>query len=997
MKRTNAVALISTAVMISSLLVVGNVVASRYGGVIDTYFTRTNVTMDEQTQQALTKGKELAKEIEGNGAVLLKNQDNCLPLKKKEGQDKLKVNIFGWGGCDNGFLYQGGGSSEGGFSNDKITLYDAFRNSGFEINEELASAYNNLGYRREGAPDQNQHSIYYRAYEPGESFYTDSLMNNAVSFSDQAIVVLSRRATEGDDLPKVSYDENGNADTSRRYLSLTAKETILIREVTNRFDHVIVLINSSAPMEMGFVDYYKIGACLYIGYPGYYGTESVAKIISGEMQPSGHMTDTVAYDLRTAPSYVNAGPDATHVYSGRGGRYTDYAEDIYVGYKWYETADAEGYFDSCGLNIYGKERTGYDAIVQYPFGFGLTYTDFSWNVEEVNVRHALSDGQLSDAEPLSEHSTLGADDVISYKVWVTNIGNVPGKEVVGLYYSAPYTVGGIEKSSINLADFQKTDLLEPGVGTYVTLTVKASQMTSYDTYDKNNNGFMGYELEGGEYSLSLRTDVHHVKKDDDNKNLTFKYNVPEEGYRYDKDDATGNEVKNRFTNYTNPISKATSSCYEPQTQYALSIDGNDASKDYDQGITYLTRADFKGTFPQATATRNMSNNMYKNVFMVHAPFTNDDDVMPTTSSKDTQLKLSDVKGLPYDDPKWQQLIEQLSIEELANLCANGGFGTMAIESIGKPRCSDSDGGTGFTSGISTGEDGHAIKYPAANMLASTWDWKEAYKWGNAIGSEGQALGIQGWYAPGCNVHRSPLGGRNFEYFSEDGYMCGIFVAYTVQGCTGNGVYAYMKHFAGNDTDEGRNGQFKWMTEQSLREIWAKPGEIATKIGGANAMMVSVDRIGATRATGSYALLTSLLRDEWGFRGSAITDYYQGGNVNDLDEGIRAGNDLALQPGGNHTLFDEDKTGWSATGVIALQKSAHNILYTYIDTVSRTEKQSNIDLSNQTGNRTVISDGKWWRKALIGIDIGLGTVAVATIVASVLFAWVLPKKRREEGE
>lgn len=990
MKRTSAVALISTAVMLSALVAVSNMVAFQYGGVIDTFFSKSNVVMDEQTQQVLAKGKDLAKEIEGNGAVLLENKDNCLPLQKEEGQEKIKVNIFGWGGSDHGFMYQGGGSSEGGYSADKITLYDAFRNNGFEINEELATSYNNLSYRREGGPDQNQHSVYYRTYEPGESFYTEKLMSQATQFSDHAIVVLSRRATEGDDLPKVSYDDKGNPDYSRRYLSLTARETLLIREVTNRFDDVIILINSSAPMEMGFVDYYKIGACLYIGYPGYYGTESVAKIISGEMQPSGHLTDTVAYDLRTAPSYVNSGPDATHVYKGKGGRYTDYAEDIYVGYKWYETADAEGYFDECGLDIYGKERKGYDAIVQYPFGYGLTYTDFSWQVDEVSVQHTLEDGTLSEKEALAESSTLLANDVISYKVWVKNIGTVPGKDVVGLYYSAPYTKGGIEKSSINLADFQKTDLLEPEKGQYVTLTVKASQMTSYDTYDRNNNGFMGYELEGGKYTLSLRSDVHHERVDTLNRILSYQYQVPEEGYRYAKDDTTGNEVKNRFTNYVNATSGATSTCYEPQSIYALSIDGYDASDSYNQGITYLTRADFKGTFPKETANRSISNEMYKNVFLVHDPISNEQDVMPTTSSTATSLTLNDVKGLPYDDPKWQQLIEQLSVEQLADLCANGGFGTMAIPSIGKPKCTDSDGGTGFTSGVSTGEDGHAIKYPAANMLASTWDWKEAYKWGNAIGSEGQALGIQGWYAPGCNVHRSPLGGRNFEYFSEDGYMCGVFVAYTVKGCTENGVYAYMKHFAGNDTDEGRNGQFKWMTEQSLREIWAKPGEIATKVGGANAMMVSVDRVGAVRATGSYALLTSLLRDEWGFRGSTITDYYQGGNVNDLDEGIRCGNDLALAPNANHTIFDEDKTGWTATGVIALQKAAHNILYTYIDTVYRTENQSHIDLTNQTGSR--VTDGTWWRGVLIGVDIGVGVIAVAGVVCSVLFAWVLPKKK-----
>lgn len=999
MKRTSAIGVISTIVMLSSLVIVGNVVANQYGGVIDTYLSKTNTTLTEANKEAMSKGKNLAKEIQANGTVLLKNENNSLPLKQSE-NGKIKVNIFGWGASEHGFLYQGGGSSEGGYSADKISLYQGFRNAGYEINEELASAYNNLPYRREGGPDRNQHSIYYRAYDPGQDFFTESLMNNAKEFSDTAIIVLSRRATEGDDLPKVSYDESGNADTSRRYLSITEKEVIMIREVTKNFGNVIVLVNSSAPMEMGFIDYEKISSALYIGYPGYYGTESIARILSGEITPSGHLTDTAAYDLRSAPSYVNSGPDATQVYSGKGGRYHDYAEDIYVGYKWYETADAEHYFDECGLNIYGKERKGYNAIVQYPFGYGLSYTNFEWTVDSVTVSTKNADGTYSEPVNLNERGQIGKNDQISFKLWIENVGDVPGKEVVQLYYTAPYTKGGIEKASVNLGDFQKTETLNPGEGTYLTLKIDASSMPSYDTYDRNNNGFMGYELEEGDYAISLRSDAHTVKvgsKGGVKGALSFTYNVPEGGYKYDKDPVTNNTVENRFTNYVNSTSGATSTCYEPQTRYNLSIDGNDSSNSYNQGVTYLTRSDFAGTFPTRTENRRMSAEMYNNCFLVHEPFINPNDVMPVTGSKATNLTLQDVKGLKYEDPLWDDLISQLTIDELGTLCANGGFGTAAIPSIGKPHCSDSDGGTGFTSGVSTGEEGHAIKYPAANVLANTWDWKEAYKWGNAIGEEGKTLNIQGWYAPGCNVHRSPLGGRNFEYFSEDGLQAGIFCAYAVKGCTENGVYAYMKHFAANDVDEGRNAQFKWLTEQSLREIWAKPAEVATKVGGANATMVSVDRIGATRATGSYALLTSLLRDEWGFRGSAITDYYQGGNTNDLDEGIRAGNDLALMPGGNIGMFDENSSGWSATGVIALQKAAKNILFTYIDTIYRTETTQKIDLSTQTGSREEVQSGKWWRSALLGVDIGGAVLAVGITAVTVVFTWVTPKKRRNKGE
>ena len=975
MKRTTAVINFSTIIMLSSVLFVGNTVANQYGGIIDKYLSSESININsEDVAKSHNLGKALAQEIVEDGAVLLKNQDNVLPLQSR------KVNIFGWGSCDNGFLYQGGGSSEGGYSADKVSLYDAFRQSGFEINENLATKYNQLSYRRQGGPDQNQHSLYYRCYDPDESFFTEELMNNAVDFSDVAIMVFSRRATEGDDLPNVSYDENGVRDASRNYLSLTNREAIMVNQVTKRFDKVICLFNSSAPMEMGFVDYSKIDASLFIGYPGYYGTLGVVNILSGKVNPSGHMVDTCAYDLKSAPSYINSGVEATHTYAGFGGRYTDYCEDIYVGYKWYETAFADGLYDSSALDIYGKHRVGYDAVVQYPFGFGLSYTDFSWRLIDVKKQ----DGSL-----LSESNYLDKDDELTIQVWVENNGNVPGKDVVQLYFNPPYTKGGIEKADINFIDFYKTSLLKPGDGELVKLTFKVRDMASYDTYDKNNNGFMGYEVEEGTYKILLRTDSHNTKIDSDNKKLEISYRIPSQGYKYDTDPVTGNKVENRFTNYVNNTSGATSIMYEPQSLYQLSIDGVDDNPDYDQGIKYLTREDFEGTFPKTvTPIRRMTQSFYDNVFKVHDPIVDPNDVMPITGSNETNYTLNDVKGKPYDDPIWKALIEQLDVNTMGNLIGHGGFGTNAIAQINKPRCVDSDGGTGFTSGVVSGSGGHAVKYPAANITSSTWDKEIAYRWGHAIGEEGKALGIQGWYAPGCNVHRSPFGGRNFEYFSEDGVLAGYFVAYTVKGCTENGVYAYLKHFAGNDTDEGRNGQFKWMTEQSLREIWAKPGEIATKIGGANAMMISVDRIGAVRATGSYALLTSLLRDEWGFRGSTITDYYQAGNVNDIDEGIRAGNDLVLQPSGGIGYFDDTT---SATAIKYMQQASHNILFTYIDTVYRTENATGFDIGHQIGQRSETLNGTWWRGVLIGVDVAAGVGFVAWATLTVLFTWVIKKK------
>lgn len=998
MKRTTTVISLSVMLFLSSALAVGNSIAFSYGGILDTYFSSSSVDYNsEEAQLALTQGKELAQEICQEGDVLLKNLNNALPLAD-DGSGTYRVNIFGWGGSDNGFMYQGGGSSEGGYSADKISLYQAFRLNDFEINENLARAYNSLSYRREGAPDQNQHSTYYRTYEPGEDFYDANLLD-AVNFSDTAIVVLSRRATEGDDLPKVSYNESGVADDSRNYLALTVKEELMMEKVTANFDKVIVLINSSAPMEMGFLDDPNIDAALYVGYPGYYGAMAIPQILKGEVNPSGHMSDTCAYDLESAPSYVNSGPDASINYAGRGGRYKDYAEDIYVGYKWYETADEEGYFANEIRSAYGETKTGYDAVVQYPFGHGLSYTEFEWSLSKMTVSNEVEG--ITD-QVITNGYTLKKDDVLKFEVLVENVGDVAGKDVVQLYYNPPYTREGIEKASQNLIGFEKTNLIEPNtdIGQILTFELKVQDMASYDTYDKNNNGFMGYELDQGTYNISFRVNAHETKEDSSamvsGTTMSYTFNIPSGGYQYEYDSTTGNKVENRFTNYTNTTSGAVSKSQEKLSLYPISIDGHDDDPAYDQYINYLTRADFRGTFPTRSVTRSMSDTMFNNVFLVNHPSATDnpEDQMPRTGvTLSETITLDDVKGLDFDDPKWDDLISQLTIEEMQTLCANGGFGTSAINRINKGHCTDSDGGTGFTSGVATGDGGHATKYPAANILACTFDWKEAYKWGHAIGSEGQALNIQGWYAPGCNVHRSPLGGRNFEYFSEDGYMCGVFVAKTVEACTENGVYAYLKHFAANDTDEGRNGQFIWMTEQSFREIWAKPGEIATKVGKANAMMISVDRVGGVRATGSYATLTAMLRDEWGFRGSTITDYYQGGNVNDLDEGIRAGNDLALMPNGSRTLFD-DWNNPSATSVIALQKAAKNILYTYIDTIYRTENFTGVDLNETMGQRQNDNSGVWWRYVLYSVDgvVGAGFISWAAIC--IYLTWF--RKKKEEN-
>ena len=930
-----------------------NYVAFSFAGTITQFLCGFGIDYSSpEFVKAQEEGGVVATEICREGFTLLKNEDNCLPLRSP------KVNVFGWGACDNGFIYQGGGSGEGS-SGGRVSFYEGLRQSGLELNEDLVSAYNALSWRR--SEYTTNVPTYYRLYEAPASFYTDALLSQAKEFSDTAIVVLGRRGAEGNDLPKIQYDKDGNEVTDRKYSAITVDEENMLRIVCENFDKVVVIMNTSNPMECGFLDDDGVDAALIMYLPGNKGTPVVGEILLGDVTPSGKTVDTFAYDLSTAATYPNAGVEGVHWPRKndaiKNSTYVDYAESLYIGYMWYETADAMGFWDTPFARDTWGIRNGYSDVVQYPFGFGLSYTQFQWTVEHISI----SDGSI-----------LDKDAEIEIDVFVENVGNYSGKDVVELYYSAPYKRNGIEKSSLKLADFAKTGELKPGEGERLTLSVKLRDMASYDCYDANGNGFMGYEAEEGVYTLSLRTDAHTLASVKGSAS-ELHYTVPENGYLYETDDVTGYPVTNRFTTYTNTLSGASSVIEEKaisKQSKAYSVDGGDLPN---LNFAYLTRSDFEGTLPIYTENRQVSDAFYNSTWLVNDPRVDQEDEMPVTNSTSTSWTLNDLiyqdeageyKMVDYGDKMWDELVSQLSVETMATLVAHGGFTTDAIGSINKPVCYDKDGPSGFNARI-TGGDGnqYCTNYPCETIIASTWNWKMAYQMGLSIGKEGAAAGIDGWYGPACNMHRSPLGGRNFEYYSEDPYLSGIMCAYAVRGAKENGVYSYVKHFAVNDNDAGRGGEYKWLTEQSLREIYLKPFEMAVKIGGANGMMGSVDRVGSVRATGSYALLTEVLRNEWGFKGTVITDYYQGGDINDIDEGIRAGNNLALAPSGAAYYFDDLD---SATAVTALQKGVKGILYTYVDTRYTAMTSLGLDLSSVIGTKTEVYP--WWIWILAGLDV-----------------------------
>ena len=946
------VRLLISAVLIFTLLI-GNLACYANANLITTFLCGAGYTEDsEEAIAARASGQALAAQIEAEGAVLLKNNSNTLPLQN------LKVNVFGWSGSDDGFIPQGTGSGTGS-RNDLVTFLGGLKEAGIEYNESLAKAYDDLNWSRVagGSYVIEAHGANYRDFygvsEAPESFYTDALMAEAKAFSDTAIVVIGRLMGEGNDYSKTQYFSNqagGGQDDTRKLQSLSAREEYMIDLVCENFENVILVINCANPLELGIADNDAIDSVLYMGYPGTRGTIGIGKILSGAVNPSGKLADTWAYDLSTAAAYATSGLEGVSTYTDKSkASYTEYRENIYNGYNWYETADAEGFWQSdLADSIWGVKS--YNEVVQYPFGFGLSYTTFDWEIKGMNFENG---------------ATVGKDDTLRVTVRVTNTGSVAGRDVVQLYYSAPYTKGGIEKSAIKLGGFGKTPTIEPGQFADVVIEMNIEEMKSYDCYDANNNGFMGYELEKGDYVISIRSDVHTLKAGLEGSIFTLKV---AEDIRYELDSVTGTKVENQFTNYTNPITGASSTVNEPFIANAHSIDGADNEGG---AIEYLTRADMVGTFPQDKGKGRPMGALYENMDLIYTPI--DPEVTaPEFGSTKTQWTVQDMMGIAYDDPMWDEIVSQLTYEECMEYILSAGFGTMELESIGKPKTKDADGPSGFNSSVTGGNKLKAVNYPSSIVLAQTWDWYAAYQVGIAIGIEGNALGINGWYGPGGNTHRSAMGGRNFEYYSEDALLAGTMCAYHVLGAKEQGIQVYIKHIGLNEDDASRvnwdakSGCYKWVTEQAFREIYLKPFELAIKLGGANGLMASHTRTGGMKSSGTYAMLTAVVRDEWGFAGTVITDYYKNNSSEDMDECIRAGCNQMLHPDGYvNKWLDETKSDATKYYV---HKSAKDLLYAYVDTMYFAETAQGLENGSIVGAVSGADVIPWWKSAVLLLDV-----------------------------
>lgn len=832
-------------IMLMSLILVifsvASVAINMFNNVIDLYLTSSQV--DETTLvEAQDNSKALTESIQGEGIVLLENKNNSLPLS-----DVKQLNVFGIGSVATVFGGSGSGASD---ESANVTFQEGLENAGFTLNPELVDFYNGNKPEKDEQDNFNLDGGDYNIYEPDMDSLTDELLANSVDYSDVAVVVFSRNGGEGGDLP-MDMEEYQNGTPGKSYLELQDIEEDLLNKVKESgFENIVVVINSSNAMELGFLQDEAITSSLWIGGPGSTGNNALGKVLAGEINPSGRLVDTYAYDLTTSPAYYNAG-DFAYLNSNDGNnqyeKFLNYNEGIYMGYRFYETRFVD--------NVTGEvDEEAYRELVQYPFGYGLSYTTFE---------QEITDSQID-------------DENITLTVEVTNTGDVAGKEVGQVYFTAPYTEGGIEKSHVVLADFAKTDLLEPNASQELELTFKIDDMASFDHLENQ-----AYVLDEGTYEIKLMNNSHDVI----------------DSFEYNQDSTV---VFNETPRSTDQI------VAEKQFEHA------------EADLEYVSRADWEGTLPtERTEHTDASEEILAEIRDIPVEDNEEDEDIVFA---DHGLVLSDLTGLDYNDPLWDDLLEQVSIEDMVKLVGYGGYATQAIDSIEKPATTDVDGPAGINA-LLTGVTG--VQFNSGTVIGSTWSKDLASQMGSAFASEALANNVVGLYAPAVNLHRTPFSGRNFEYYSEDPLLSGKMAAEVTEAALEDGVYMYVKHFAVNDQETNRLGVATWSNEQAIRELYLKAFEIPVKEGNTTAIMSSFNRLGTLWAGADNALLNTVLRDEWGFEGMVITDYnYQW--FMDADQAIRNGGDLMLTPVGREPSRLSTDTN---TGRQALRKATKNILYT----------------------------------------------------------------------
>lgn len=835
-------------------------------GPLSTLLNNATITKYTLSDATVSKANELAKDVQSEAVTLLKNDDSNLPLSGK------KVNVFGWGSTNP--VYGGTGSGSMSKQYKTVSLLDGMKQAGLKTNTELSKLYTD--YRKD-RPEVGMFAQDWTLPEVPAKQYSDKLVSDAKDFSDEAVVVLTRVGGEGADLPTdmkakgITYKNNSkdydDFQKGESFLQLSKTERDMIDLVTSNFKKVTLVYNGANTFQFDFLnDYPQIQSVVWCPPAGQTGFSALGEVLAGETNPSGKTSDTFLKDLTKSVSYNNFGKFEYTNMADKAAKYKGFTGDDVTAIPGFVNY-SEGIY--VGYKFYetasDEGLINYDDTVAFPFGYGLSYTSFDQKLDSVKYKGGK----------------------VTVTATVTNIGDKAGKDVVEVYYNPPYTDGGIEKASKNLVAFEKTKKLEPGASQTVKIEFDDDDMASYDQKDAK-----AYVLEQGDYDISIQSDSHHMI---DHQKVTVKDTVT-----YNSDSNTHNGDAVAATN----------------------------EFDYAAGdVTYLSRAGHFANYAKATAapTNFSMSDEAKAEFTNNSnydpkKYDNDSDEMPTTGAKNG-LKLYQMYGKDYDDADWDKLLDQLTFDDMDNLIANGGYGTPAVKSVGKIQLTDADGPASLNNNF-TGVG--SIGFPASTAFACTWNRDLAKQFGEMIGDMAHDMHVAGWYAPAMNIHRSAFSGRTFEYFSEDSLLSGAMASNEIAGAKSKGVYSFMKHFALNDQETNRTNMVcTWANEQSIRETYLKPFEMSVKEGGAQAVMSSFNYIGYTYAGASSNLLQTVLRDEWGFKGFVLTDYFGGYGYQNADQEVRAGNDSMLAT----TKITNHITDKSATSVKAMRQAAHNILYT----------------------------------------------------------------------
>ena len=895
------------------------------------------------TEETSAKATELVNEITADGVVLAKDEDGILPVASGS-----KLNVFGWASTNP--CYGGTGSGALNTAYPVTDLLTGLHDAGIETNEELSKFYTDYKADR---PSVGMVAQDWTLPEPNVSLYTDEMMENAKAFSDTAMVVITRVGGEGADLPtdmasvvdgswirrvaqaygsergtayyNGTYDDSLNEgndwDKGDHFLQLSNREEDLLDLVTANFDNVILVYNGANAFQMDFLkDYPQIKGVLLCPGTGQSGFEGFGKVVSGEVNPSGRTVDTYVSNLKNAPWWNNFGDF----------KYTN-TEELNSDSSFFDPEGTTPSFVNYVEGIYvgykfyetaaDEGLINYDDEVVFPFGYGLSYTSFTKEMSGIT-----NDGTN-----------------LNFTVTVTNTGSVAGKDVVEIYSDPPYTNGGIEKSSANLLDFAKTNELAPGESQTIEFSIPVEDLASYD-YQTNGC----YVLEAGDYVISANDDSHNVA---DSKTYTVASDIV-----YNESNKRGSDAVAATNEF-----------------------------DFAEGeITYLSRADGFANYAEATAapaTYEMTDEQKAAFDNAHtyteAGYQNDDDANAadiTTGAKNG-LKLVDLRGVDYNDAKWDQLLDQMTIDEMQQTIGFGGYQTAAVSSIEKVRTNDCDGPASINNNF-TGVG--SVGFPAATLIGMTWDKELAYAFGDSIGEMANEMDTSGWYGPAMNIHRTAFAGRNFEYYSEDGVLSGRMASNAILGAQEHGVYAYMKHFALNDQEGNRTSMVAtWSNEQAIREIYLKPFEISVKDADCHAVMSSFNYIGTRWAGGCKELLKNVLRGEWGFVGFVETDYFGVSGYMTADQAVRNGNDLMLCTTGNDFNTVTVLTNSSKQ---ALREASKNILYTVVNSRAYAAENLNPGMAK-------------WEIIMIGADV----LVALLIVALEIKTFKSYKKRKEEEE